>query len=184
MIKHRRIKGIHDIATTVPKVRGIDSIKRDVGGIDLGGIRSTGRFNEKVTEACPRTWVFSTRPTFIRHQKLIERSLLVEKVEEPVVNVFEEIKELIVLAEMPGADQESISCKIKDDILSISAEAKDSWGTKKYEKEILLPFTVSPASLKTSYKNQILEIKLKRREKEVDKNGKSPNSGSKDKKRR
>jgi len=78
-----------------------------------------------------------------------------------------------VLAEMPGADQESISCKIKDDILSISAEAKDSWGAKKYEKEILLPFTVSPGSLKTSYKNQILEIKLKRREEEKSEKRKS-----------
>lgn len=142
----------------------MDSIKRDVGGIDLGGIRSAGRFTEKVTEVCPRAWVFSTRPRFIRHQKPIEKSLLVEKVEEPVVNVFGEIKEVVVLAEMPGADQESISCKIKDDILSISAEAFDSWGAKKYEKEILLPFVVNPDSLKTSYKNQILEIKLKRRE--------------------
>jgi HSP20 family molecular chaperone IbpA len=164
MIKHRRIRGIHDIATTLREVRGIDSIKRDVGGINLGGIRSTGRFTEKVAEVCPRAWVFSTRPRFIRHQKPIEKSLLVEKVEEPVVSVFGEIKEVVVLAEMPGADQESISCKIKDDILSISAEAKDSWGAKKYEKEILLPFTVSPDSLRTSYKNHILEIKLKRME--------------------
>lgn len=178
MIKHRRIKGIHDITTMEHKPRRTDSIKIDVGGISLGGIRSKDGFIKKVAVACPRTWVFATRPRFIRHQKPIEKSLLVEKVEEPMVNVFEEIREVVVLAEMPGADKESISCKVKDDILFISAEAQDNWGAKKYEKEILLPFTVSSGSLKTSYENQILEIKLKRRGKRKSKKRKSPNSGS------
>ncbi len=173
MTKRRRIKGIHDVTTIGHKPRRKDEIKIDVGGIGIGGIRSAGGVTKKVTVACPRTWVFSTRPRFIRHQKPVEKSLLVEKVEEPVVNVFEEIKEVVVLAEMPGADEGSIGCKIKDDILFISAEAKDSSGAKKYEKEILLPFMVSPGSLKTSYKNQILEIKLKRKEKGKSKKRKS-----------
>jgi HSP20 family molecular chaperone IbpA len=75
----------------------------------------------------------------------------------------------VVLAEMLGANKESINCKVKDDILFISAEAKNQWGAKKYEKEILLPFVVSPGSLRTSYENQILEIKLKREEKRTSK---------------
>ncbi len=178
MIKRRRIKGIHDITTMGHKPRRKDEIEMDVGSMGLGGIRSAERFVRKVTVACPRTWVFSTRPRFTRHQKPLEKSLLVEKVEEPVVNVFEEIKEVVVLAEMPGADEGSINCKIKDDILFISAEATDSWGAKRYEKEILLPFIASPRSLKTSYQNQILEIKLKRIEKGKSKKRKSPNSGS------
>ena len=184
MINRRRIKGIHDITTMEHKPRRKDEIRIGVGSIGLGGIRSKDGFTKKVTVASPRTWVFSTRPKFTRQQKPIEKSLLVEKVEEPVVNVFEEIKEVVVLAEMPGADEGSIGCKIKDDILFISAEATDSWGEKKYEKEILLPFLASPGSLQTSYQNQILEIKLKRREKRKSKKSKNPNSGSKDKKRR
>ena len=178
MANRRRIKGIHDIITLGHKPRATDSVKMDVEGMGLGGIRPKERISTKATATCPRTWVFSTRPRFIRHQKPKEKSLLVEKVEEPVVNVFEQIKEVVVLAEMPGADQESIRCKIKDDILFISAEAKDSWGAKRYEKEILLPFTVSTSSLKTSYENQILEIKLTRSQKEKNKKTKSPNSGS------
>ncbi len=173
MIKRRRIKGIHDITTIEHKPRRKGENEMDAGSMGLGGIRSADRFARKVTVACPRTWVFSTRPRFIRHQKPLEKSLLVEKVEEPVVNVFEEIKEVVVLAEMPGADKESISCKIKDDILFISAEATDSRGEKKYEKEILLPFIASPRSLETSYQNQILEIKLKRKEKGKSKKRKS-----------
>lgn len=182
MIKHRRIKGIHDITTIGQKPKRRDGIKIDVGsirtGIRLGGIKSQDAFIKKVTVASPRTWVFTTKPRFLRHQKPIEKSLLVEKVEEPVVTVFDEIEEAVVLAEMPGADKESISCKVKDDILFISAEAQDSYGAKKYEKEILLPFIVSSGSLKTSYENQILEIKLKRKEKRKSKKRKSPNSGS------
>jgi HSP20 family molecular chaperone IbpA len=174
MIKRRRIKGFHDIPTMLHK----PSKKKDVGVIESDITKSRVGSTKNVTVASPRTWVFSTRPRFVRHQKPVEKSLLVEKVEEPVVNVFEEIKEIVVLAEMPGADKESISCKIKDDILFICAEAKDSWGAKRYEKEILLPFLVSPSSLKTSYENQILEIKLARSQKGKNKKRKSPNSGS------
>lgn len=173
-MKNRRLKGIHDIITTVPKPRRKDNTEIDVGGAGFGGFGSADESIKKVNLVCPRTWVFSTRPKFIRHQKPIEKSLLVEKVEEPKVNIFEEIKEVAVLAELPGADKDNINCKVKDDILFISAEAKDQWGAKKYEKEILLPFIVSPGSLKTSYENQILEIKLKRKE-----NGKSKKSKTK-----
>jgi HSP20 family protein len=94
------------------------------------------------------------------------------------VNIFEEPEEVVVLAQMPGADEESINCKIEDDILLVYAEAKDTCGTKRYEKEILLPFIVCPDSLKTSYENQILEIKLTKSQKEKNKKTKSPNSGS------
>jgi HSP20 family molecular chaperone IbpA len=161
MTKRRHIKGVHDITTVLHK----PSKKKDLGVIESDIIRSGLGSTKSVAVASPRTWVFSTRPRFVRHQKPVEKSLLVEKVEEPIVNVFEEIKEIVVLAEMPGADKESISCKIKDDILFICAEAKDGWGAKRYEKEILLPFIVSPSSLKTSYENQILEIKMARSQK-------------------
>ncbi|MCJ7507192.1 MAG: Hsp20/alpha crystallin family protein [candidate division Zixibacteria bacterium] len=182
MTKRGRIKGIHDIATVVHKPRRKDNIKIDVGRTGLGDISSKNGSIKKVNMVSPRTWVFSTRPRFIRYQKPIEKSLLVDKVEEPTVNILEEVKEVVVLAEMPGANEESISCKVKDDILSIFAEAKDSWGTKKYEREILLPFIVDSNDLESSYEDQILEIKLARKEKGVHKKRKSPNSGSKDKK--
>ena len=173
MTKCRRIKGLHDIATMQHK----PGKEREVGAIGLGGARSVDEAFKRATVASPRTWVFSTRPRFARHRSL-EKSLLVEKVEEPKVNVLEDLEEVVVLAEMPGADEESINCKIEDDILLVCAEAKDTWGTKRYEKEILLPFIVCPDSLKTSYENQILEIKLTKSQKEKNKKTKSPNSGS------
>lgn len=168
MTKCRRIKGLHDITTMQHK----PGKEREVGALGLGGVKSVDEAFKRATVACPRTWVFSTRPKFVRHKPL-EKSLLVEKVEEPKVNVFKGGEEVVVLAEMPGADEESINCKIKDDILLVYAEAKDTWGTKRYEKEILLPFIASPCSLKTSYENQILEIKLIRSQKEKSKKTKS-----------
>ena len=164
MTKSRRVKGLHDITTMQHK----PGKEREVGAIGLGGARSVDEAFKRATVASPRTWVFSTRPKFIRH-KPMEKSLLVEKVEEPKVNVLEDLEEVVVLAEMPGADMGSIDCRIEDDILLVCAEAKDTWGTKRYEKEMLLPFTVSPGSLKTSYENQILEIKLTRSRKEKNK---------------
>jgi HSP20 family molecular chaperone IbpA len=164
MTKGRHIKGLHDITTMQHR----SSQERDSSVINMGGVRSVDEAFKRATVTSPRAWVFSTRPRFSRHRSL-EKSLLVEKVEEPRVNVLEDLEEVVVLAEMPGADEGSIDCKIEDDILLVCAEAKDTWGAKRYEKEMLLPFTVSPGSLKTSYENQILEIKLTRSRKEKNK---------------
>jgi len=164
MTKDRRIKGLHDITTMQHR----SSQERDSSVINLGGVRSVDEAFKRATVNSPRTWVFSTRPRFSRHRSM-EKSLLVEKVEEPKVNVLEDLEEVVVLAEMPGANEGSIDCKIVEDILLVCAEAKDSWGAKRYEKEMLLPFAVSPDSLKTSYENQILEIKLTRSRKEKNK---------------
>ncbi len=161
MTKSTRVKGLHDITTMQHR----PGKERKAGTIGWGGVRSGDEAFKRDSVASPRTWVFSTRPKFVR-QAPVEKSLLVEKVEEPKVNVFEETEEVVILAEMPGADEESIKCRTQDDILTVFAEAKDTWGTKRYEKEILLPFTVSPENLKTSYENQILEIKLTRSRKD------------------
>jgi HSP20 family protein len=48
---------------------------------------------------------------------------------------------------------------VKEDILELKAEARD----RKYSKEVLLPSPVGADSLKSSYKNGVLEIKLKKR---------------------
>jgi HSP20 family protein len=47
---------------------------------------------------------------------------------------------------------------VTGDILNLTASDTD----KKYAKEILLPSKVNPQSLKTTYKNGILEIMLEK----------------------
>ena len=59
---------------------------------------------------------------------------------------------------MPGVNDESISVHLREDILEIMAVSKD----RKYRKEILLPAKVKPKTLERSFKNGILEIKIKK----------------------
>ena len=81
---------------------------------------------------------------------------VVEEVREPIVDVFDEEDHILVIAELPGVSEDKIKIEVAGDILNLTASDTD----KKYAKEILLPSKVKPPSLKATYKNGILEIKL------------------------
>ena len=85
---------------------------------------------------------------------------VVEEVREPIVDVFDEADRILVIVELPGVLEDEIKVEVAGDILSLAASGKD----RKYAKEILLPSKVKPDSVKTSYKNGILEIRLQKRE--------------------
>jgi HSP20 family protein len=85
---------------------------------------------------------------------------VVEEVREPIVDVFDEADRILVIVELPGVLEDEIKVEVAGDILSLAAFGKD----RKYAKEILLPSKVKPDSVKTSYKNGILEIRLEKRE--------------------
>jgi len=82
----------------------------------------------------------------------------VEEEREPITDVFDEKDEIRVYAEMPGVNQEDIKLDLKEDILDISAQS----GDRKYHKEVLLPAKVLAKNLSSSYKNGILEVKIKK----------------------
>jgi len=163
----RKIKGIHDITTSpyrakVGEKKEILKIRRL--SISLGGLpdRRKGFFKqgeEIITP--PRVWSFSTKPKFRRFQKSIERTLFVERVEEPKTNVFEKMDNLVIMAELPEVKKEDIHWEISSDIFSIRAQ--DKFGSKKYMKEILLPFVVEGTSIQTCYRNGIFEISFRRK---------------------
>jgi len=90
------------------------------------------------------------------------RPLLMEEV-EPLVDVLEYDNEVIVVAELPGADKDKIKVRIKDNKLIIKAE-----NGKKYYKEIELPTKVKPETAKASYKNGVLEVKILKEEEKKD----------------
>jgi len=81
---------------------------------------------------------------------------VVEEEREPLTDVFDEEKEVLVLAEVPGVSAEKIKTQIKGDILTIEAEDSD----RKYYKEIVLPKNIDPRTLKSKYKNGVLEIRI------------------------
>lgn len=82
---------------------------------------------------------------------------VVEEVREPIVDVFDESDEIHIVSEMPGIEEKDINLEIKGDILNIDAEGEN----RKYQKEILLSRTVKSEDMTWTYKNGILEIKIK-----------------------
>jgi len=83
---------------------------------------------------------------------------VVEEVREPIVDVFDEKDHILVIAELPGVSENEIKIEVVGDILNLVASDKD----RKYTKEILLPSKVKASSVKSSYKNGILEITLEK----------------------
>jgi HSP20 family protein len=75
-----------------------------------------------------------------------------------MVDVFDENDNILVIAELPGVSESEIKVEVTGDILNLTASDKD----RKYAKEILLPGKVKPDSVKTAYKNGILEIILEK----------------------
>jgi len=85
-----------------------------------------------------------------------ERGAVVEEVREPAVDVFDEGAEVVVIAELPGVGENAIALEVKDDILLLSA----SDAGREYRKEVLLPCAVQAETVKSSYRNGILEIRV------------------------
>ena len=84
------------------------------------------------------------------------RGPVVEEIREPIVDVFDEKDHILVVAELPGVPEDKIKIEVEGDIMNLTASDTD----KKYAKEILLPGKVKASSLKITYKNGILEIRL------------------------
>lgn len=84
---------------------------------------------------------------------------VVEEVREPMVDIFDEKDRILVIAELPGVSESEIKIEVNGDILNLVASDRD----RKYAKEILLPGKVAPDSVKTTYKNGILEIILEKK---------------------
>jgi len=91
-----------------------------------------------------------------------------EKLREPkhLVDVLEGTDEIIIVAEFAGFNREDLRVHVKGEKLTVAAEALD----RKYRKSLNLPKRVIPNTIRTTYKNGVLEIRLKKaEEKSIDK---------------
>lgn len=88
--------------------------------------------------------------------KPTQKGPVVEEMREPMTDVFDEEKTVLVIAEMPGVEEKDVKVDLRDDVLTIRADNPK----RKYQKELLIPSKVKADSLSYSYKNGILEIKL------------------------
>ena len=82
----------------------------------------------------------------------------ISETREPIVDVFDEKDHILLIAELPGIDEKSVKLDLKKDILLLEAGS----GNRTYSKEILLKSKIDFDSREMSFKNGILEVKLKK----------------------
>jgi len=87
-----------------------------------------------------------------------QRGPRIREEREPLVDVMEEDKDVVILAELPGVEKNDITLHATEDHLTISVDTAE----QKYHKELTLPTLVDPESAQASYKNGVLEIRLKK----------------------
>jgi len=78
---------------------------------------------------------------------------------EPLVDVMETDNEIRIIAELPGVEKKDIKLHGTENTLTISVDTPE----RKYYKEVELPSKVDVKKTKASYKNGVLEVKLKKK---------------------
>ncbi len=77
---------------------------------------------------------------------------------EPLVDVIEENDEIIVVAELPGVDKDSIKVRVKGRTLTIDVDDAE----RPYHKGLELPSKVDKENAKSAIRNGVLEVRLKK----------------------
>jgi len=90
--------------------------------------------------------------------KRTEKAPAGKEEKEPLVDIFDEDKLIVVIAELPGVSEQEINIEIKEQILELTALGKE----RKYSSNIMLPSKVIPSSIKTSHNNGVLKIILQK----------------------
>ena len=75
-----------------------------------------------------------------------------------LIDVLEDDDEITVVAEFAGFSKENLRINVKNQRLTLFATASD----RKYRKSLNLPKRVIPDTACTTYKNGVLEIRLKK----------------------
>ncbi|MCW4024666.1 MAG: Hsp20/alpha crystallin family protein [Candidatus Bathyarchaeota archaeon] len=101
------------------------------------------------------------------HQKILSppnfrppKSYAKRKWEEPspLIDIFQEKNSIIIVAEIAGFNKDTLKINVKNQKLTLSAKTKE----RRYYKSLNLPKVVIPSAVHTTYKNGVLEIKLKK----------------------
>ena len=86
------------------------------------------------------------------------QTLSLIKERQPIIDVFDEEDYLLVLAQLPGMDKQDVKVKADENTVTITAEN----AVKEYLETIKLPSHVMKGMVKFTYRNNILQAKLKK----------------------
>jgi HSP20 family protein len=78
--------------------------------------------------------------------------------EEPLVDVIEEGKKIIVLVALPGIDKNDIDVRVTENCLTFNIDTDDY----EWYDELDLPTKVKPKSAYATYRNGVLEVRLEK----------------------
>ncbi len=149
-------KGLERLIELAEQVKEAGGEKKKEGEIDLGRLKEgmKGVYGFSVKTAVGGKPVVET----FGNIKKTPEGPIVEEEREPLTDIFDEQDEVLVIAEIPGVQEESITLHVTGDILEVSAKGK----TRGYRKEVLLPVKLRQENLSSTYTNGILEVRIKK----------------------
>ena len=77
---------------------------------------------------------------------------------EPLVDVIEQDDEIVVVAELPGVEHDQVKVKVKGRTLTIDVNNPE----RPYHKTVELPAKVKKDDARSSMRNGVLEVRLKK----------------------
>lgn len=86
------------------------------------------------------------------------KGAVVTEEREPIVDIFDEKEEVVIIAEMPGIKKEDIRLELKENTLDISAKGRD----RTYKKKIAIPKGTKGEISEYSYESGLLKVKIKK----------------------
>jgi HSP20 family molecular chaperone IbpA len=115
------------------------------------GKRTSRNFQGKRSEVKRQSPQYRHRPRkFSGERKL--------RAPAPLIDVLEGNDDISVISEFAGFSKDSLRISLKNQRLILSAEGS----YRKYRKSLNLPKRVIPSTIRTTYKNGVLEIRLKK----------------------
>ena len=149
-------KGIENLVDLAAKLKEAGGEIKKEGEMDLSRLKEgmKGVYGFSIKTAVGGKPVVET----FGNIKKTPEGPVVEEEREPLIDVFDEGDEILIISEVPGINGEGITLDLKGDILEIVAVGKN----RKYRKEVLLPVQVRKETLSYTYKNGILEIRVKK----------------------
>lgn len=94
-----------------------------------------------------------------------DKSVKMDEERTPLIDVMETKDEVHIIAEMPGVDRTDVQLEATESRLDIRAQNE----ARKYSESVELPVKVDRNSAKATYRNGVLEVRLKRIQSEEEK---------------
>ena len=172
-----KIRGLEEEIGRLKSEKGPDEEESVAGGLLKGvgevfglggllkGIEKSPAFKErlkKIDEEIEGKFSATPLKTGGLRRPAVRKDFSVRKEPRPTpkereVDIFDEEDYVLVVTEIPGAEEETIAVNLEKDKLSIHADKAG----RKYHKELILP-CVPEGELTKTYKNGILEVRIKK----------------------